>query len=110
MTNDDKGLPKKSEEVQFRILDFLTLQFLELISDIVGKAISGKHYIDGFRLADHSWNSRIFVTIFDLQKTKHVTVSHALDAEWQRSTDYTGKINVFAVVTYSLCVLDRLDK
>uniref|UniRef100_A0AAF5PKE0 Uncharacterized protein n=1 Tax=Wuchereria bancrofti TaxID=6293 RepID=A0AAF5PKE0_WUCBA len=47
MTNDDKGLPKKSEEVQFRILDFLTLQFLELISDIVGKAISGKHYIDG---------------------------------------------------------------
>ncbi|VDO09940.1 unnamed protein product [Brugia timori] len=38
VANDDKRLPKKNDEVQFRILDFVTLQFLERIDDIVGKA------------------------------------------------------------------------
>ncbi|VIO98966.1 Uncharacterized protein BM_BM1107 [Brugia malayi] len=49
VANDDKGLLKKSEEVQFRILDFVTLQFFELIGHIVGKA--------HLRKALHRWIS-----------------------------------------------------
>uniref|UniRef100_A0A0R3Q574 Uncharacterized protein n=1 Tax=Brugia timori TaxID=42155 RepID=A0A0R3Q574_9BILA len=106
VANDDKGLLKKSEEVQFRILDFVTLQFFELIGHIVGKAhlrkalhrwISVRLYFFECIFCLHcetvneisfiqqlpinlilsqiinldSWNSRIFVTIFDFhQKSK----------------------------------------
>ncbi|KAK6112482.1 hypothetical protein QQG55_47870 [Brugia pahangi] len=53
MANEDKRLPKKSDEVQFRILDFVTLQFLERIDDIVGKTHLRKALHRWFRLADH---------------------------------------------------------